>query len=288
MAAGDVIVIRENAFGRKGNYFDGTDDYVLHDAHAVARVAANDTVGTYSAWIYCNSVSGNMAILSAGDNNADEYLLLTTAGTQLKVELYQGGATQFRITQTTGTLEARKWMHVAVVQNGIQPALYINGVNVAATNAVATDLTMWYDELTGCDKFAVGVLERNGTHTSDFTGAIGQVKYWSVALTAPEIMAYYKYENGNYNSTQLTTAVGSTRETALDAALQFNITMEDDGVTDSGLGADDGTLTGNAHYGGYISNWSRAIERNSSGHAAEFINTFRDGDEMVSVIKRGD
>ena len=50
MAAGDIIVVNENSFAKKANIFDGVDDYVLHDAHAVARVAANDTVGTYTAW----------------------------------------------------------------------------------------------------------------------------------------------------------------------------------------------------------------------------------------------
>jgi len=273
MAAGDIIVLEgEDTEAKKGVYFDGTDDYILADAHAVARVAANDTVGTYSAWIYLDSITGNKTILSSGDNDsATEGLWFVVAANQLGIQLYHGGATQFNVVETTSSMVARTWTHVAVVQDGTQPALYVNGSAVDTTNSTATDLTMWYDELTGCDKFAVGVKESNNTHTNDFTGAIGQVKYWNKALTAAEVLDDYNgvalSDDGTY--------------------LQFNLTMADNGTTDSGLGADDGTLTGDAHYGGWISTWSRAIERNVTGHAAETIN-FVELDKLKTIIRRGD
>jgi hypothetical protein len=274
MAAGDIVVVRENASSKKGNYFDGTDDYVLHDAHAVARVAANDTVGTYTAWIYKNELTTNQSIISAGDNNnANEFLKFAVTGDgKLRCLLKHGGATQWDVAQTTASITAKTWTHVAVVQNGTQPALYINGVNVVVTNSVFTDLTMWYDELTLTDKSAIGVLESNNTHTEDWKGAIGQVKYWNKALEDWEIKLDYEgtalTDDGTY--------------------LQLNVTMENDGTTDSGLGADNGTLTGHAYYGGEISNWSYKLNANSSGHAAEFINTFRDNSDYVSIIKKGD
>ena len=281
MAAGDVITIIESPISRKGNYLDGTDDYVLHDAHAVARVAANDTVGTYTAWIYADDIKTLQTILSAGDANTTNETLefqINAAG-ELRVFLkHSSGTTQFDITQTVATMVSRRWYHVAVVQDGTQPLLYINGINVAATNDTSTDLTFWYDELTLTDVFAIGVTITNGTFLNDFTGAIGQVKYWSTNLSAEEI----RVEANDHLSHP------TERQTVLDAALQFNVTMADDGTTDAGLGLDNGTLTGNAHYGGEISTWSRTVERNSSGHAAEFITTFERGDKFVSIIKRGD
>jgi hypothetical protein len=280
MAAGDIIVIDERCHACKGNYFDGTDDYVLHDAHAVERVAANDTVGTYTAWIYLDKTpTVSQAILSAGDNDsASEYLqFYVTTGRLLKILLYQGGAEKFKIF-TTKEITPRVWTHVAVVQNGVQPVLYINGVLETSTNEVATDLTMWYDELANCDKFAIGVLESNATHTNDFMGAIGQVKYFALALTAEEIMREY----------QGIAHTGFDRAAALATALTFNVTMADNGTTDSGSGADNGTLTGNAHYGGEISNHSLALERNCSGHAAEAVTTYERAGNRVSIIRRGD
>ena len=64
--------------------------------------------------------------------------------------------------------------------------------------------------------------------------------------------------------------------------------MEDDGITDSGSGADNGTLTGDAHYGGEISTWSQKLENNVTGHETEDITTFPLGSNFVSIIKRGD
>ena len=281
MAAGDIVVVHENAAARKGNYFDGADDYVLHDAHAVARVGANDTVGTYTAWIYVDNISGDKAILSAGDNDsANESMYMQISNDRIQAFLKHGGATQFNVRQTTGNIVAKTWTHVAIVQDGVQPKLYVDGVNVAATNVTATDLTMWYDELTNCDKFAIGVVETNNTHLNDFKGAIGRVKYFSTNLTAREIKT--ESQGGAH------TIEGATRLAAIETARVFDITMEDDGITDDGSGADDGTLTGNAHYGGWISEHSIALEANLSGHAAEYIQTHHVGQKLFTIIKKGD
>ncbi len=278
MAAGDVVVVRGNHDFKKGNYFDGTDDYVLHDAHAVARVAAGDTVGTYTAWIYLDNIEAQVnVILSAGDNNsASEFLQLNQFSGQLQAKLNHGSATQWSIRETTGSLTARTWTHIAIVQNGTRPTLYVNGLAVAMTDTISTDLTDWYNKITLADKFAIGVLETNATHLSDFTGAIGQVKYFNIDLSAEEILVEFKG------------ATHTRRASTVETARVFDITMENDGITDDGSGADNGTLTGDAHYGGEISTWTQAIENQSSGHAAEFINTIKDGPDFLSVIKRGD
>ena len=138
MAAGDIIILREDAGNaRKGNILDGTDDYVLHDAHAVARVAAGDTVGTYTAWIYAEDVdtAGALAILSAGDNdNANEYLLFYMHEGHLKIELKHGGAVQFNIFETGTSIQSKTWTHVAIVlDNGNDDEIFINGKSVASS-----------------------------------------------------------------------------------------------------------------------------------------------------------
>lgn len=246
MTAGDVVATEVCSLeARQGASFDGTDDYILADAHTVARVAGNDTVGTYSAWIYLDNLATTMTILSAGDNDsATEYFELYLEAEVLRTRLYHGGAVQFLTKQTTANISSKKWHHIAVVQNGIQPALYVNGLKVATTNTTSTDLTYWYDELTGCDKFAIGVRESNNTHTNDFAGMISDVKYWNKALTAAEVLADYQgtalSDDGTY--------------------LQLHLLKGSYGVADQGLGADNGTLTGHAYLNGYGSEWSRQID----------------------------
>jgi len=103
------------------------------------------------------------------------------------------------------------------------------------------------------------------------------VKYWASALTPEQILA-------EYNETVDPTNYGSY------GTPTFNVTMEMDGVTDSGSGADDGTATGHAFYGGWISDWSYHLQFDGhlTGHAAEDVETFIDGPKYVTVIRRGD
>ena len=279
MAAGDVITIVEDNMAKKGCYFDGTDDYILVDAHAVERVAAADATGTYTAWVNIDTLEdSDYVFLSVGDNDSGtEYLIfyLASVGDKPIATLYFGGATKWTATGTVNSVSKNTWMHLALVQNGTAPKIYVNGTLVAT--GTGTDTTCWFNTLVNCDKFAIGVKESNGTHTYDFPGMIGNVKYWSRALSAAEVL---KDCNGESVS---------TAEFPDSTYLRLNITMNDDGTTDSGAGADNGTLTGHAHYGGYISAHSKALERNCSGHAAERSTTFQvSPNKLCSIIVRGD
>ena len=246
MTAGDVNVVRGSLDSRQCVAFDGTDDYILADAHAVARVAAGDTVGTYTAWIYSDETTGNTTILSAGDNSStDEYINFYLQGNQLSVILKHGGANQFIVREIPASIPKKKWTHVALVQNGTQPALYVNGLARTITNAVSTDLTMWYGDLTLTDKFAIGVLESNNTHTNDFVGMISNVKYWNRVLSAAEILLDFNGEVLTNDATYL----------------QSHWDMDGD-VTDAGVGADNGTPAGHAYNHGWGSEWSRQVELN--------------------------
>jgi len=202
---------------------------------------------------------------------------ITTTG-QLQLFLSFGGATQIDVKEAVGSINAKTWTHIAVVMNGTRPILYVDGIAVAMTDTVSVDLNAWYNILTSCDKFAIGVLESNATHTQDFKGAIGRTKYFNVALTPEEILEDYKE------------VAFTTRPTALETARVFDISMDQDGITDSGSGADNGTLTGHAFYGGLISDWSYHLQFDGhiTGHAAEFMNTFIDGSKYVTIIKKGD
>ena len=269
MTAGDVYVVKGSTAARQCVAFDGTDDYVLADAHAVARVAANDTVGTYTARIFLDDATGTNCILSAGDNdNTNEWLKLLVETSILKVQLRHAGATQFLVVEKTGSIPSKKWTHIAVVQNGTRPILYVEGLPVAMTDDGATDLTFWYDELTLTDKFAIGVLESNNTHTQDFAGMICQVRYWNKDLTASQI---------------LTDSNGGTADPAVTAALKLDLPMATDMLDDSGEG-DTGTPTGHAYLCGWGSEWSRQIELNALV-ADDLQTTEYPGGAMTTILK---
>ena len=157
MAAGDIKTVVADRFEHKpAVVLDSADDYVLADAHAVARVAANDVVGTYSAWIIVDNVTSGAThtILSAGDNSSvNEFMFLGLVSGLLRVKLEHGGATQFEV-KAINKIKPNVWTHIAIVQEG-RPILYVNGKKRVMTDITATDLTMWYDELTLTDKSKV-------------------------------------------------------------------------------------------------------------------------------------
>lgn len=206
-----------------------TDDYIQVNAAAAARVAANDTVGTFTAWINLANITGTFCILCAGDDNVVEFLELNVEAGLLTARATDATTAQF-VTQADAVhFEPHRWYHVAMVQaaDGVGPKLYVNGVRIAATNDTATDVDSWYAELDGIDTMRLGAANKAGdaSVTNELSGALSDVKHWSVALTAAEVLQDYEGK-----------AVQA-------ASLQSHWDFKDDYV-DNGLGADNGTAVG--------------------------------------------
>ncbi|MFC1736926.1 LamG domain-containing protein [Candidatus Hydrogenedentota bacterium] len=231
MAAGDLYHI---SGGLKGRHAVATlagdhNDYIQVNAHAVARVAANDTVGTYTAWINLANVTDTSAILCAGDDNVVEFLEFSVEAGLLTVRCTDATVAQF-VTQADAVgFVPHTWYHVAVVQraDGSGVHLYIDGQPIASTNDTATDVDEWYTNLDGIDTFRIGAANKAGdaSVTDDYHGAISKVQYWNLALTDAEVEQDYLGE-------------------AVQAAnLQLSMDMVND-LVDAGLGADNGTAVG--------------------------------------------
>jgi hypothetical protein len=233
MATTDIYHISGGLKGRHAVAFLGgnVDDYLQVDAHAVARVAANDTVGTYSAWINVPDITGTYCILCGGDKNVVEFLELNIEAGLLTARCTDATTEQFVTQADAVSFVPHRWHHVAVVQaaDGYGVRLYVDGVEIARTNDTATDVNEWYNNLDGIDSFRIGAANKAGDDsvTNEFKGGISNVKYWNKALTAEEVL-------------------NDSQNTALsdDATyLQLHLDMNEDYV-DSGLGADNGTAVG--------------------------------------------
>ena len=190
MATGDIQVYSAEHNPRPAVVGDGTGDYVQIDAWGAAREAAGtaDTVGTFTAWVNIKSASDSYSILSAGDTNAIEYINFQIVNGKLNITLADGGAVAFDIEADSDDIPINTWTHIAIVQDGIQPKLYVNGALIAATNDVSIDITKWFANLNGIDNANIGILDQATSTTLDLDGAIGQVKHWNAALTAAQIL----------------------------------------------------------------------------------------------------
>lgn len=279
MTAGDVEVIKGKINSYLAASFDGTDDELQANAHAVARVSANDSVGTYAFWFMPDNVTGTYGLISCGDavGGAVENLLIEQAAGKIRVFCRAQAVAGFDVITTSAVLVAREWVHVAIVKTAIRPNIYINGLLVAMTDTVSTDLTDWFDELAGTDECRIGCKTLNGAESNFLSGVMGPIKYWSVDLSATEVLR----ESG-VDSSSNTTA----QQTILDAALE-EYWAWDGLLTSSGGDATTAVIVGHAYLSGWSSEWSRLIETRGYTHANDKFNTFRDGSSYVTLAVQG-
>lgn len=232
MAVTDIYHVVGSIFpARKAARFLGgnVDDYVQVNAFAAARVAANDTVGTFSAWINVPDITGTYTIIGCGDDNVVEFLEFNVEAGKLACRCTDATVAQFVSVTDNVVIKPHLWMHVAVVQDASLSGVkfYVNGVKVASTNSTTTDVAEWFNNLDGIDTARIGAANKAGdaSVTQEFKGAISDLKYWSAALTAEQIDSDYK---GN---------------SVLSSSLQSHWDFDDDYI-DNGLGADNGTVVG--------------------------------------------
>lgn len=232
MATTDIYHVTGGLKGRHAVAFLSTDhnDYVQVNAHAVARTAADDTVGTYSAWVNIADITSTFCILCAGDNDAVEFIELNIEAGLLTARCTDATVAQF-VTQADAIgFKPHRWYHVAMVQraDGSGVHLYIDGSEIAVTHDTSTDLDEWYNNLDGLDTFRIGAANKAGdaSVTNDFNGGISDVKYWSTNLTDAQINNDFLGESNTTN-------------------LQLHLDMVED-LIDAGSGADDGTMVGDA------------------------------------------
>ena len=195
MAAGDVKHwIADYSLSKYAIVGDGTGDYVQIDAWGAAREAAGtaDTVGTLMGWIFRETAANDDCIISAGDTNAIEYINLHVHNGYLNCTLADGGSVAFDIEGDNLDVPIGAWHHCAVVQDSVQPILYVDGVAIAAANDTSTDITKWFADLNGIDNANIGILDMNTSTTMDVDGAIADVRHYNVALTAAEIKEIYE------------------------------------------------------------------------------------------------
>lgn len=180
------------------------DDGVQVDALAAAIVAGNHTKGTISAWIMVPDYTPStvLTIFGAGDANAVEYMYfgVTTARKLQFIIVDAGPSTRVDVSTTNVCIYPHKWHHVALVQDGTTPKIYVDGVDQPLTYATSTEMGQWFDDTDGIDGAHIGAADSiagGALLTLEFKGYISTVKVWSgttaaKALSAEQIMIDYQ------------------------------------------------------------------------------------------------
>lgn len=266
MTAGDVKVINASAKSYQAVTCAGADDFVAIDAFTVARVAANDTLGTITAWILPLSDASNFCVFSSGDANVVEHFNFGLESGKIHAELKVATTMQWDIDSTNVVVTqaiSPGWHQIGITMNGTRPTLFLDGVAVAMTDTTTTSLSAWYDELTGGDKGAIGALVMNATTTLDYDGAIGPVKYWNRDLSAAEMLDDFE---GNGSTVGLISHWDWNRD-AVDV-----------------VAGHDGTLTSDAQLDNNYSQFTKELQViRDAGGVTDLLSFGIDGNKYIAV-----
>jgi hypothetical protein len=175
--------------------FDGIDDQV--DIKAVVSALASDTAGSIVLRArFSVNPSADEYLVAFGDTNADEFIAIWIDSSGLLHAALTDAGTAAWAFDTDVALTSATWTHIALVQNGTIPVLYIDGVLRAITFTVTTDQTKWFADVTGVDNGRLGCLNINsGGNTNFFKGDIDTTSVYNDALTVNE--ALYLSSNGS-------------------------------------------------------------------------------------------
>jgi hypothetical protein len=162
----------------------------------VLTALSSTTVGTISFWIKpVNSTpTGYENAIFFGDTNADTDLLLNIYATTgvLQIRCRETGTNYWSLRTDSAPFSSGVWAHVALVQDGVTPIVYINGVAVAQTFHHTADKTKWFNDISGLDNGRIGCANVNNLGDIAFLdGNIDEVLFVNRALTALEVSDIY-------------------------------------------------------------------------------------------------
>jgi len=160
-----------------GTIAGGTDDYLdAGDVLDLNATISNPTASfTISAWIKRENTAAS--IVSKRDNGFTTGYNFGINGAGNLQMSWNGGS---EIINSSVPIPISKWHHVAVVYDGTNAKLYIDGVeDITQTKALAVPVG-------NSESFLIAAADGANT-TSFFNGNIDEVRVWDVALTASQL-----------------------------------------------------------------------------------------------------
>ena len=192
--------------GGDGLDFDGTDDYVN-----MGNVLNLTSAISIETWIKTDGLGSRQTIAGKGYPNTGEpyyqYHVEIRAGGEIYFPLSLNGTRQ--TTETSATINASQWYHIACVYDGSTIKVYIDGVEESSSSASGSISTY-------STSFYLGAYSgHSSSNVGNFDGIIDEVRIWNDARTIAEIqenmhkelagnesnlVAYYKMSNGTGTS----------------------------------------------------------------------------------------
>ena len=165
--------------------FDGSDDYVT-----MGNVLNLTSAISIETWIKTDGLGSRQTIVSKGYPSTGEpyyqYHVEIRAGGEIYFPLSLNGTRQ--TTETSATINASQWYHIACVYDGSTIKVYIDGVEESSSNASGSISTY-------STSFYLGAYSGHvSSNVGSFNGVMDEVRIWNDARTVTEIREYMHKE----------------------------------------------------------------------------------------------
>ncbi len=124
-------------WGTASLLFDGSGDYVYFNDHAAFHLGTSNF--TVDCWIRPAAIGSDQAIVTYGSNNTTDYWQLRVkADGTISFHLRVSNVETFTFASAAGLIVEEEFQHVALVRDGTEFTIYLNGAAVAsATSSVS-------------------------------------------------------------------------------------------------------------------------------------------------------
>jgi hypothetical protein len=179
-----------------------------------------NTTGTMAMWIYpiTNTLGTGQILMhcsrgAAGTATTCQFRY--TPGTdRVEALMINGGTDEWHVYSSNNSVPQDTWTHVALVQDGTQPDIYINGVVDNSARPTTTDETQWFNNITATtDTFFVcgGTVQTVGPPSWDFDGYADDIRYFNFALSQAQITTLYNSGIGTEGTFMSTISVPTSK-----------------------------------------------------------------------------
>ena len=184
------ILTRKPKFNKYSFLFDGVNEYI--DIDNVKTALASTTVGTWTVWVKPLAIS-NMVLIGFGDTDANSLIQINPyTDFLIYCTCINAGTTQWQVKTTNAAISNGVWVHIGLVQDGVSPVIYINGVAVALTWLYTTNKTIWFNNIAGLDNGRIGSRSfNNGGNVLFVNGNIDEVGFFNTNLSAAQNLEIY-------------------------------------------------------------------------------------------------
>lgn len=171
--------------------FNGTTSFMEYIPSAAVT---SSTSGSLSFWVWLSTLN-NAQIFNVSKSSGLDLVWISVISSAWTVRVYKAGVLQYSAIITGVLPVANQWTHFVMVQNGVRPTYYINGILVNDTMTGNVNPGCWMSQLSGLNSIGIGAIHEENVISGYTGGLISKPCIHSVIITQESAQALYSCGN---------------------------------------------------------------------------------------------